>query len=392
MREEQHPAKPKNASLGFAIKLIVIVAVLLTGWGGMEWLKLHGPKASKESPEIIIPVVRIVTAEFTDRQLYVDTQGRVDPRIRTQAASEVMGRVLSVSPKFKSGGVFSKGEIMLEIDGSDYVAALAQAESVWADAKLSLEREQARAEQSRRDWAKLGRGEPSDLVLGKPQILSAKARVKASEAGVGKANRDLQRTKLKAPYDCLIEMTYTDLGSYIAPGARLADLYSTGSFEVRVPVTLEEFAYLSQDENGVVGDEVRLQARIGGKLRTWQGSIVRSEGRVDRTTMTMYQVVKINPNSNDDRFALPPSGLFVRARIKGRVMSRVAEIPRGALRQDNKVLFVDADQTLKMADVELARTLETTVLIRQGIEPGTQVIVSAMETPVVGMKLAITPE
>ena len=86
-----------------------------------------------------------------------------------------MGRVLEVSPKFKSGGRFAKGEVMLEIDGSDYVAALAKAESALADAQLSLAREEARAAQARRDWKKLGRGDASDLVLGIPQIASAKA-------------------------------------------------------------------------------------------------------------------------------------------------------------------------------------------------------------------------
>ena len=381
--------KQKSKSLTHAVKLLVIIAVLFVGWFGMGWLKEHGPKASKEAPPVVVPVVRVVVADFQDRQLYVDTQGRVDPRIRTQAAAEVMGRVLTVSPKFKSGGVFTKDEIMLEIDGADYVAALAKAESVLADAKLSLVREEARAEQARRDWAKLGRGEPSDLVLGKPQIFSAKARVKASLAGVEKATRDLDRTKLRAPYDCLVEMTYTDLGSYISPGARLADLYSTNAFEVRVPVTLEEFAYLDQSDHGVIGSDVTVQATIAGKVRKWDGKIVRSEGRVDRSTMTMYQVVEIHPNPEDQSFRLPPSGLFVRARIKGRVMPQVAEVPRAALRQDHTMLVLNTNNQLEISKVEIARTLEKTVLISGGLKPGAQVIVSPIETPVRGMRLKI---
>ncbi len=379
----------KSKLLPFAVKLVVILAVLFVGWAGMNWLKTHGPTASKEAPPVVVPVVRVVVADFVDRQLHVDTQGRVDPRIRTQAAAEVMGRVLKVSPKFKSGGVFLKDEIMLEIDRADYVAVLAKTESTLADAELSLEREEARAEQARRDWKKLGRGEPSDLVLGKPQIVSAKARVKASRAGVEKATRDLERTKLRAPYDCLVEMTYTDLGSYITPGARLADVYSTHAFEVRVPVTLEEFAYLDQGVDGVIGDDVTLQAKLAGKLRIWQGQIVRSEGRVDRSTMTMYQVVEVIPNPDDLLFRLPPSGLFVRARIKGRVMPLVAELPRVALRQDQTMFVLGEDDRLEVVKVEVARTLEKTVLISKGLEPSARVIVSPMETPVEGMKLQI---
>jgi len=374
---------------GAVIKVIAALAVLLVGGAGMVWLKGHGPKASKEDPTVVVPVVRVVRAEFFDKQLYVNTQGRVDPRIRTQAAAEVMGRVLRVSSKFKSGGQFAKGEVMLEMDGADYVAALAQAESVLADARLSLEREEARAAQARRDWKKLGRGDPSELVLGIPQIVSAKARVVASQAAVDKASRDLKRTKLRAPYDCLVETIYTDLGSYITPGARLADLYSTEAFEVRVPVTLEEFGYLEQGEGGVVGGDVTLQASIGGKMRYWKGSIIRSEGRVDRSTMTMYQVVKIKPNPDEKLFPLPPSGLFVTARIKGRVMSEVVELPRAALREDQTVLVLDAESRLRVVKVGISRTLEKSVLVHGGVNAGDQIVISPLETPVVGMKLQI---
>lgn len=374
---------------GVVVKVIAALVVLLLGWAGMVWLQSHGPEASKEVPTVVLPVVRVVTAEVFDKQLYVNTQGRVDPRIRTQAAAEVMGRVLSVSPKFKSGGRFAKGEVMLEMDGADYVAVLAQAEATLADAKLSLEREEARAAQARRDWKKLGRGDPSDLVLGIPQITSAKARVVASQATVDKASRDLKRTKLRAPYDCLVETIYTDLGSYITPGARLADLYSTEAFEVRVPVTLEEFGFLEQDERGVIGDDVELQASIGGKLRSWQGVIVRSEGRVDRSTMTMHQVIEIKPNPEDKLFHLPPSGLFVTARIKGRVMSKVVELPRAALREGKTVFVLDAENRLEIVTVDISRTLKKSVLVNGGVESGDRVIISPLEIPVVGMKLQV---
>ena len=376
------------------MKLVIIVAVLVLGVIGMKWLVTHGPKAEKEPPIPVVPVVRVMTAQFQDRQLYVNTQGRVDPQIRTQAAAEVSGRVLSVSPKFRSGGIFKDGDVMLEIDGADYVVALAKAESALADAKLALDREEARAAQARRDWKKLGRGTPSDLVLGVPQIASAKARVKASEAGVAKAGRDLDRTKLKAPYDCLVEKIYTDLGSFIVPGARLADVSSVDAFEVRVPVTLEEFAYLARNDksgaDATVGDEVSIQSKIGGKLRTWKGKVVRSEGRVDRSTMTMVQVVKVLPNESGGEFRFPPSGLFVRARIKGRVMENVCELPRSALRQDGSLLVFAADSTLGIVKVEVARTLQKQILVSGGISDQAQVIVSPMETPVVGMKLEIS--
>ena len=150
---------------------VIAVLVVAAGGGGFVVLEKTGPKADKENPPGLIPVVRVVTVKSEEKQMYVSTQAR-----STQAASEVMGRVTDVSDKFKPGGVFKRGEVMLEIDSADYVSALANAEASLADAQLVLQQEEARAEQARRDWGKLGRGDPSDLVMRKPQIVSAKAR------------------------------------------------------------------------------------------------------------------------------------------------------------------------------------------------------------------------
>lgn len=368
-------------------KVTALVVVLLIGFVMMKYLKDHGPEADKELPPRIIPVVNVMEVIACTEQWMIHTQGRVDAVMRTQAASEVMGRVVRVSPKFKAGGKFSRDEIMLEIDSADYASAHAAAAASLADAKLLLVQEEARAEQAGRDWQKLGRGEPSGLVLRKPQIESAKARIEAAQAALGKAARDLQRTKLRAPYNCRVEATYTDMGSYVMAGAKLADVYSSDAFEVRVPVTLEELGYLNKDH--VVGSEAILKATLGGAERRWHGEIVRNEGVVDQQTMTMYLVVAIKPEEVAGAYHLPPLGLFVEVEIEGGSMENVYRIPRSALRSDNSVLTVNQDNELEIIKLTLARTLEKTVIVSSGLSDGARVIVSPMETPVAGMSLSV---
>jgi RND family efflux transporter MFP subunit len=368
-------------------KIVALIIVLLVGVVVMKYLKDNGPEADKELPPPLIPVVNVMGVRVDAEQLVISTQGRVESVRKTQAASEVMGRVVMVSPKFEVGGQFSHDEIMLEIDDADYVSALAAAESSLAEARLLLAQEQARADQAGRDWGKLGRGEASDLVLRKPQIESAQAHITAATAAVGKAKRDLERTKLRAPYDCRVEATYTDLGSYIMIGARLADLYSADAFEARVPVTLEELGYLDKDK--IIGSKVIVNALLGGVDRQWHGSIVRNEGVVDQQTMTMYLVVGIKPQSEAGPYRLPPLGLFVQAEIQGGVMEGVIKVPRSALRPDNTLLTVNAANELELTPVTLARTLEKSVLVSAGLSDGAKVIVSPMETPVSGMKLSV---
>ncbi|BDS05621.1 RND superfamily efflux pump MFP component [Oceaniferula spumae] len=367
--------------------IVISIGVLVAGVIGMSVLKKTGPKADKTAPPKVIPVVNTITAVVTDKQLEVTTQGEVEARMSTQLASEVMGRVTMVSPKLKAGGSFEKNELMLEIDNSDYVSAQARVQSALADAKLALQQEEARAEQSMRDWRKLGKGDAPDLVARKPQIASARARVKAAEADVGKATRDLERTKIRAPYLCKIDKSYIDFGAYISPGAPVADIYSIQVREVRVPVPLDDLAYLPEQGNGLIGSEVKVEADLAGKTHQWTGKIIRSEGKVDRSTMMIYLVVEIASGPNQSMEDLPPPGLFVNAAIKGRMMKNLVEMPRSALRDDNTVLTLDENSQLKIVSVDVARTMEDTVLITSGITPGVKIITSAMETPVPGMEL-----
>lgn len=391
MNEEVSNTKSEHAKMTgkwiHRSKLGALVLVLLVGFGVMKYLKDNGPVADRELPPRVVPVVNIMEVYAGKEQLTVTTQGRVEPTRRTQAASDVRGRVVMVSPKFEAGGVFAKDEIMLEIDSADYVAAQANARSALADAQLLLVQEEARAEQAKRDWEKLGRGEASDLVLRKPQIDSAKAHIEAAQAAMEKAKRDLSRTKLRAPYYCRVAASYIDLGSYVMVGARLADLYSADAFEARVPVTLEELGYLNEDK--IVGSSVSMKAVLGGDVRYWKGMVVRNEGQVDQQTMTVYLHVRIEISDEQEAYQLPPLGLFVEAEIRGRTIDQVIKIPRSALRADNTLLTVNERNELVIVKVTPVRTLAKSVLVSEGLKDGSRVIVSPMETPVPGMKLSI---
>lgn len=367
--------------------LLAILGILALGVIGMGILQKTGPQADKEVPPKAIPTVKTMTAEVGEKQLYVKTQGEVKARMFTQVSSQVMGRTTMVSPKLRAGGTFKKGEVVLEIERTDYVSALARAESSLADVKLALEQEEARAEQAMRDWKKLGKGAAPDLVARKPQIASAKAKVTAAEAEVARATRDLERTTLRAPYHCRVDQSYVDFGAHVGAGMRIADVYSVDVRELRVPVPLSELAYLNDDE--LIGSHVDVEAELAGETKTWVGKIIRSEGKVDRATMMMYLVVEIAVSRSQRVEDLPPPGLFVHASIKGRTMKQVMEIPRSALRADNSVMVVDKEGRLELLNVSVARTMKDSVLISKGLVAGSEVIISAIETPVSGMKVEI---
>ena len=132
--------------------------------------------------------VQAIRAEARSLNLSVDSQGSVAPRTQTTLVAEVSGQVVNVSPNFIAGGFFRKGETLLQIDPSDYETGLMSAQAALAARKAQLADQKARSEQALKDWRNLGRqGEPSDLVLRKPQLAEAQAAVQAAAAALDRA-------------------------------------------------------------------------------------------------------------------------------------------------------------------------------------------------------------
>ena len=86
------------------------------------------------------------------------------------------------------------------------------------------------------------------------------------------------------------------------------------------------------------------------------------------------------------------AGLFVEATIPGRTLDAALLIPPAALRPGNKVHVLDSSGLLATRDVEVLSRSATRVVIGNGLQPGEQVITSAIRNPVQGMALSAIAE
>jgi biotin carboxyl carrier protein len=216
---------------------LVAVAVLVTLAQGQR------PERKDTSQQAML--IDAIRAQKTSLNFSVLSQGSVRPRTQTTLVAEVAGRIVSVSSNFIAGGFFRSGEMLLQIDPSDYETALLRAEANLAARRAQLADQKARSEQALKDWNNLGRqGEPSDLTLRKPQLAEAEAAVQAAEAELQEAKRDLQRTRIKVPYDGLVRSKAVDVGQYVTPGTPLGVTFSVDTAEVRLPLSSGDIAYL----------------------------------------------------------------------------------------------------------------------------------------------------
>lgn len=377
----------QNRTIRPIVKVLIVILVLGGGMAVMQGLMETPVKATSEERTLFVPRVEVYSAKEESHKVVLGAQGMVEPVTQTMLVSEVAGAIEWISPKLKAGGRFTKGEEMLRVSAADYQSQLEQARASVADAELTIAQEEARAEQGLRDWKKLGRGgEPGTLVKREPQLKSARARLVASQAAVVQAERNLSKTKIVAPYDCLVESSNVDAGGYLSPAGRVAMVYEADKVQVRLPLSLEDVSYLPSE---LVGVEVQLSAKIGRVQRQWQGAVVRTEGVVDRSTHTMMTVVEIQQKQDANMFQLPPFGLFVEGVFQGANFENVVRLPRVALRAEDTVWLVNQDGQLKITPVVVERGDRDTVMVVEGLKDGDAVITSPIDVPVELMKVEV---
>lgn len=351
---------------------------------------------SRKPPEQVpveVPAFLVDAKEVNSEQVsfIVKSQGNVVPRNKTTLSAQVSGQVVSLSDVFIAGGTFKKGDVLATLEQDDYLTDLKLAEAELAQAKAALQEEIARGKVAEQEWRSVSSVAPPELGLRKPQLAKEQANVKASEAKLERAKRNLERTKITAPYNGIVVERNIDLGQFVAAGTMLGTVYSTDTAEVRLPIPDSDLMFVDIAGQSSDSAPVFLSASVGGIKRTWQGKLVRSEGILDTNSRVVYAIVEVQDpyNLKSSHGAPLRFGQFVEAEITSRQNEALIVLPRSILRLDNTVLTVNDNREIDIKSVEVARTTAKEVFIRSGLEAGDLVVNSAVPNPYNGMKVRL---
>jgi len=373
-------------------QIIVPIAILATGillFVGFSAMKKPPEEKAKVDNTPIVAVEQVTVAPMT---LTVDSYGIVKPKYETELVAQVSGQIVELSPTFVRGGFVRKGQLLARIDPNDYNAALIDAEADMASARAALEKERAQGQVAEREWKRITNTSPTELSLRKPQLAQELARVKSAQASVLRAKRNLERTEIRAPYDAMIDSRNIGLGSFVGTGNMLGKLLGTDIAEVRLPVADNQLQFLIA--NGV-NSQVQLNGTFAGIDTQWQATIARSEGVIDNKSRMSYLVAEINDpyllNVKDDAKSPLRFGSYVNAEIIGLKLSQATLIPR-YLVNDGRVAILDNESKLHYATIDIVRQEGANVVVDNGLINGDQLIISALDYPVDGMKLMLPGE
>ena len=376
---------------------VVIPLVILALFGSIAAaLVAAREKPERSQREPVIPVVRAVKVEIRSQPIIVSSQGTVRPRTQSGLVTELGGTVVEIAPNFAAGGFFNSGDLLLRIDPADYRQAVAQAKANVVQAEVTLEQERAEARVALQEWNELGNGKtPSALTTRELYVERAAAALDAAQAALERAERDLERTVVRAPYAGIVRDKQVDRGQFVNRGQQLGSIYAIDVAEVLLPLPDEDLAFVDlpyayRDGTRRRGPKVTLIADFAGAEHRWRGRIVRTEGEIDPRTRLVQAVAQVDDPYGRAVADRPPlaTGLFVRAEIEGRTVDGVVRLPRAALRPGSEVLLIDGEDRLRFRQVEVLRGEGSDVVVR-GLPDGARVCISPLATVTDGMQVQV---
>jgi RND family efflux transporter MFP subunit len=358
------------------------------------------PENATVAPPVKAILVDVAEVVLQDLRIPVQAQGTVTPHRETSLVSEVSGKIQSVSPSFHAGGYVAAGEVLVEIDDRDYQANMLRARAGVESAESALAQEKGRAEVAYNEWEKLPRNSQrsqaaTDLYLRKPQLELAEAQLLSAAADLRKAEDDLERTIIRAPYDSLVKEKRADLGQYVSPGTPLATVFAVDYAEVRLAIPQSKLSYL--DLPGVSGfgaqeaPLVDLYTDVAGEIKHWVARLKRTEGVFDERSRVLFAVAAVDdPYALNDENKKPLRiGTFVKASILGSELHGITVLPRYVLRAGNMLWVVDDQQTLRNRKVKTLRTEGEEIYVSNGLQNGDLVSLTTFSDAIPGMPVRI---
>ena len=379
------------------LPLLIIAAGVLGAW----WLIANRPHAQREQVEPVPPLAQVVEAKRSTERVTIVAMGTVVPAKRVLLQPEVSGRIVEQSPQLLPGGLFRKGDVILQIDPRDYETAVKQQEAAVEQARLEVQLEKGRQVIADREWKLLEEDIPldqasQDLALRKPQQKNARAALEAAESALEQARLQLERTTVYAPFNAVVQEEFIDEGQLVSPQTHLATLIGTDRFWVQVSIPVDRLGWLafsgtegSRKSNVSVIQEVTGEVSIERTARLVRllGDLD-PVGRMARVLVEIDDPLGLNLKKNPARIPLM-LGAYVRVDIEGKMAEEVFSLPRTAIREGDQVWIADQEDRLAVRPVEVFWRSKETVLIRNGLDEGDRVVTNSIPLPIPNMRLRV---
>jgi RND family efflux transporter MFP subunit len=401
--KQNRPEKPRRILrelMGGIIKLVLAVTIVGAAVLLYQYQMRTSPRAGRKKPPAQAKLVQVTPIRKDDCRTKVIADGIVMPAQQVSLRPQVTGQIIELSSDVVPGGIVKTGQSLMRIDHRDYEILVRQRQYDVARAEKDLKVEQGNQAVAQQEYELLDEviaEEDKELVLREPQLASAEAAQASAKAAQQKAELDLARCDIKAPFNAIVREKLIDLGATVSLNSNLVTLIGTDEAWIEVKVPADKLKWLTiPRKNGDPGSSVKIYNKLAwGEDRFRTGRVLclagelETQGRLTRLLVAVDDPYCLKPENR----ALPQllMGLYVSAEIEGRTLSSVFPIEVSYLREnDTAVWLMDDEGGLEVRPVQIAFRDPERVYITDGLTENEQLILTDIAAPVPGMPLRIS--
>ena len=415
-------ARRRYRFLKIALPLLTLVCAVLA----VGYLRATKPEIERTGFEERARPIAAVTVEILDVQPSISAYGEVVAQRDVELRALVAGPVVAVGENFVNGGTVRAGDLLVEIDPFEYRAAVTEAEAALAEARAQLaesraelgaeesglaedrtqlalaERELARREallakgtaaQKTVDDALVRRSERARAVSAterraaglRARLARQDAVIARSRVALERAERDLENTRLIAPFDGYLTGISAALGKRLGVNDRVVRLLDQARLDIRIQLSDGDYGRLVSSAAGLRGRPVEVTWRAGERNFPFRAVIQRADGEVDAASGGVRVYARIEDAGA--RVPLRP-GAFVEVRIPDRVYRGAARLPETALVGGDTVYAV-VEGRLEPRPVALLARVGNDVVVSGGIADGERVATTRFPEIGPGVKVQV---
>jgi RND family efflux transporter MFP subunit len=187
------------------------------------------------------------------------------------------------------------------------------------------------------------------------------------------AELNLSRTSVFPPFSGTIRDVMVEKGEFVNAGSPLIRMIDNQIVELAIPVKQDDYLKLEPLVQGKKYPVVEISENEIAPVR-WYGQVVRVAPNADENTRTINVYVEVD--NSEQKVPLLP-GTFVHALINGPIHHKIKVIPRDAIIK--KKVFVAKNGLVEEREIEILSTHENVAVIKKGLSPGDQLIITNLD-------------
>lgn len=402
MNKKKTYIKSKNI-FKWALSIIIVLGSLSI----ITYFLLNPSKITYDDYQITEETlkVRAKTLNAIDYPISIESYGQVSPSSLVELKSQTAGNIYYLSEKYYPGSFVKSEEILIQVNSEEYIRNAQLAKLTLNKAVLALEKQKNALEQKIEEFNILKNNPKfnhlfkqkdtdaeklvSEDIENKSRTIDIESEYQSAKIKYEKSLFAINNTNIVAPFDGRILSIEANTTQYITEGQKLATLYPTDAFTVRLPIKLFDQQYIQLPNSNPLENNTEEQKSdlvkviitniLSPKHDLWPAILDRTEAKLDDKNHLLHVIATIPKPYDDYNKNKKPLiiGQYVKANIEGITLKNRLMLSRRFIQQDQYVYIVK-DNTLYKKHVTIGWRDKNNVEILSGLSEGDLVVITAL--------------